>query len=54
MKDFFRSTLRGERRRPKPADRELVVQRLNQDQDLRRDNDNGRAEIASGRFIRWN
>ena len=54
LRDFFRSSLRGERRRPAPADRALVMQRLNQEEDLRRANDQGRAEVSSGLGRPWN
>lgn len=54
MREFFRTSLSGERRQPKPADRALVMQRLAQNRDLREATAKGRDEVASGRGRRWN
>ena len=53
MKQFFRSCLKGERRKPKPADRELVLERLKSNDALREATERGRAQFAAGRGRRW-
>ena len=53
MRDFFRAQLKGARRHPPPVDRELVRTRLEQDDELRRATQRGRADSAAGRLRRW-
>lgn len=53
MRDFFRAQLRGARRHPPPVDRDLVRAHLEQDDELRKATQRGRADSAAGRLRRW-
>ena len=53
MRDFFRAQLRGARRHPPPVDRDLVRTRLEQDDELKKATQRGRADSDAGRLRRW-
>ena len=53
MRDFFRSTLRGERVPPPPVAKTKVLEMLKNNDDLRKAAARGRSELRAGQGIPW-
>ena len=53
IRDFFRSTLRGERMHPPPVAKAKVLEMLKENDELRKAAAKGRSELRTGRGIPW-